>query len=178
MARVLDALGRAGLTNRLVVIHPQDKSLEREVQLHGGVALLPPTAPPEMIDSIAYGLRAVANDLDASGETGEPDLPWLLIPADHPIVLAETVQSLLDAAQSNPGRIIVPTYRGRRGHPTVFTWKHALAIDQIPAGEGFNWVLKQAANDVVEVPVANEGVLIDLDTPEDLARLRVIWQSG
>jgi len=178
IARVLAALGRAGLTNRLVVIHPQANSLDRGVRLHGGVALVPPTAPPEMIDSVAFGLRAVANDLEASGEVGDPDLPWLLIPADHPVVVAETVQSLLDAAGRNPGRIIVPTHGGRRGHPTVFAWKHALDIDQIPAGQGFNWILKHAANDVIEVAVASEGVLIDLDTPDDYARLRAIWESS
>jgi molybdenum cofactor cytidylyltransferase len=178
IARVLAALGQAGLTNRLVVINPQDKSLEREVRLHGGVALLPPTAPPEMRDSVAFGLHAVADDLAASGEAGGPDWPWLLIPADHPVVLAETVQSLLDAAGRNPGRIVVPTHGGRRGHPTVFAWKHALEIDQIPAGEGFNWMLKHAANDVVEVAVASEGVLIDLDTPDDYDRLRAIWESS
>jgi molybdenum cofactor cytidylyltransferase len=178
IARVLAALGRAGLTNRLVVVNSEDDVLKREVERHGGRALVPPTAPPEMRDSVAFGLHAVADDLAASGEAGEPDWPWLLIPADHPVVLAETVQALLEAAGRNPGRIIVPTHRGRRGHPTVFAWKHALEIDQIPAGQGFNWILKQAATDVVEVAVASEGVLIDLDTPDDYDRLRAIWESS
>jgi molybdenum cofactor cytidylyltransferase len=178
IARVLAALGRAGLTNRLVVIHPQDDVLKREVESHGGRALVPPTAPPEMRDSVAFGLRAVADDLKARGEPGLPDLPWLLIPADHPVVLTETVQLLLESAGRNPGRIIVPTHRGRRGHPTVFAWRHALEIDQIPAGQGFNWILQHAASDIVEVAVASEGVLIDLDTPADLERLRAIWESA
>ena len=72
IARVLAALGRAGLTNRLVVIHPQDDVLKREVERHGGRALTPPTAPPEMRDSVAFGLRHVADDLEASGESDGP----------------------------------------------------------------------------------------------------------
>ena len=101
-----------------------------------------------------------------------------MIPADHPVVLAETVTILLEAARRNPGRILVPTHDGRRGHPTLFCWKHALEIDQIPEGEGFNWILKRYAADVIEVAVASPSVLVDLDTPEDYERLRKLWETG
>src|ERR1700722_18805253 len=142
IARVLAALSQAGLAERIAVLHPQDEALRREVERHGGRALLPPTPPPEMRDSIAFGLRHVAQEMAASGEEADPSSPWLLIPADHPVVLAETVTMLLEAAGRNPGRILVPTHDDRRGHPTLFCWKHALEIDQIPEGEGFNWILK------------------------------------
>jgi molybdenum cofactor cytidylyltransferase len=177
IARVLAALDQAGLTNRLVVIHPQDDALKREVERHGGRALVPTTAPPEMRDSIAFGLRQMARDLEARGASADPDSPWLLIPADHPVVMPQTVSVLLDAAMRNPGRIVVPTHGRRRGHPTVFRWKHALQIDHVPTGQGFNWILKGEAADVVEVAVATPSVLIDLDTPDDYERLRKAWES-
>jgi molybdenum cofactor cytidylyltransferase len=177
IARVLAALGQAGLTNRLVVIPPQDDALKREVERRGGRALVPTTAPPEMRDSIAFGLRQVARDLEARGESADPESPWLLIPADHPVVMPQTVSVLLDAAMRNPGRIVVPTHGGRRGHPTVFRWQHARQIDHVPTGQGFNWILKGKAADVVEVAVATPSVLIDLDTPDDYERLRKTWES-
>jgi molybdenum cofactor cytidylyltransferase len=177
IARVLAALRQAGLTNRIVVLPPQDEMLRREIEQQGGRALLPPSPPPEMRDSIAFGLKQVARDIAEGGEEADPRSPWLLIPADHPVVLAETVTILLEAARRNPGRIIVPTHASRRGHPTVFCWKHALEIDQIPADEGFNWILKRNSADVIEVAVASPSVLVDLDTPEEYERLRKLWET-
>ena len=104
--------------------------------------------------------------------------PWLLIPADHPVVEAAVITILLDAAARNPGAIIVPTYAGRRGHPTVFAWKHALAERTIPADEGFNWIVKRHEAEVVEIAVDTASVLLDLDTPADYERLRREWKSA
>jgi molybdenum cofactor cytidylyltransferase len=177
IARVLTVLAQAGLRNRIVVIHPDDESLKREVERYAARALVPTTAPPEMRDSIAFGLHQVARDLETHGETADPQSRWILIPADHPVVIAQTVCLLLDAARQNPGRIIVPAHAGRRGHPTVFAWSHALEVDQIPAGEGFNWLLKREADGVVEVPVASPSVLFDLDTPDDYESLRQTWKT-
>ncbi|HEX4073659.1 MAG TPA: nucleotidyltransferase family protein [Planctomycetaceae bacterium] len=178
IACVLAALNQAGLAERIVVLHPQDDALRREVERQGGLALVPPSPPPEMRDSIAFGLRQVAREIVARGENVDLCSPWLLIPADHPVVLADTVTTLLEAARRNSGRIVVPTHDGRRGHPTLFCWKHALEIDQIPEGEGFNWILKRHAADVIEVAVASPSVLVDLDTPEDYERLRKLWETG
>jgi molybdenum cofactor cytidylyltransferase len=176
IARVLAALGQAGLTNRIVVINSEDQALADEIRRHGGRVLTPPSAPPEMKDSIAFGLGEVCRDLQNRGESADPNSAWLLIPADHPVLLTETVRFLLDCSAQNPGRIIVPTHGGRRGHPTIFAWKHALQIDEIPADEGFNWVLRQNAADVLEVSVETPSVLVDLDTPDDLRRLRETWK--
>lgn len=172
IARVLTSLRQAGLANRMVVLHPQDILLKQEVELHGGRALVASVAPPEMRDSIAFGLGQVARQLAARGESADPNSPWVLIPADHPVLMVETVRVLLDTVARNPGRIIVPTHAGRRGHPTVLAWKHALEIDRIPDGQGFNWLINRDAADVVEVALSTPTVLFDLDTPEDYERLR------
>ena len=175
VARLLRALEQSGVANRLVVIHPDDKALAAEVEQNGGRLVVPAVAPPDMLASVRHGLSAIDITLKQSSESPGPDSPWLLIPADHPVVLAETVRDLLNTADANPGRIIVPTFQGRRGHPTVFAWKHAIQVAQIPKDEGFNWILKNSARDVVEIAVASEGVLLDLDTPNDYERLRGIW---
>jgi len=178
IARLLAALDRAGVVSRLVVIGPEDAKLRDEIERSGGRAIVAAAPPPEMLMSIKLGLRAVAADLAKDREVAEPDAAWFLIPADHPVVDAETIQRLLEAAVENPGRIIVPTHKGRRGHPTVFAWKHATEIDGIPPGLGFNWILKQHAAEVVEIAVPSSGVLVDLDTPEDYERLRTLWPEN
>jgi len=176
ISRVLTALGESGISNRLVVLHPDDKLMKQEVERSGGRALLPPKPPPEMRDSIQFGLQSVAEQLLVVGDSINLDRSWLLVPADHPVLEPQTVSTLLDAAAMHPGRIIVPTHAGRRGHPTVFAWRHALQIDQIPTGLGFNWILESEPGDIVAVEFASPSVLVDLDTPEDYERLLETWK--
>jgi molybdenum cofactor cytidylyltransferase len=150
--------------------------MKQEVERSGGRALLPPKPPPEMRDSIQFGLQSVAEQLLVVGDSINLDRSWLLVPADHPVLEPQTVSTLLDAAAMHPGRIIVPTHAGRRGHPTVFAWRHALQIDQIPTGLGFNWILESEPGDIVAVEFASPSILVDLDTPEDYERLLETWK--
>jgi molybdenum cofactor cytidylyltransferase len=177
LARLLAALGEAGVANRWVVVHPDDEEIRAEVERGAGSALVPETPPPDMRASAAFGLSVLGKQFDARSEPPPLDAPWLLVPADHPVLLPGTVTALVEAARVHPGRILVPTYRGRPGHPTLFAWKHALEVDQIPADMGFNWIVRRHSADVVEVPVENEGVLLDLDTPEDYERLKALWRT-
>jgi CTP:molybdopterin cytidylyltransferase MocA len=175
LARLLAALGDAGVADRWVVVHPEDAEIRAEVERHGGRPLVPETPPPDMRASAAFGLSTIRKMFEARNETPPIDAPWLLVPADHPVLFAEIVTTLLAAACENAGRILIPTYRGRSGHPTVFAWRHALEVDTIPPDMGLNWLVRQHSGDVVEVPVEDEGVLLDLDTPEDYERLKATW---
>jgi molybdenum cofactor cytidylyltransferase len=178
IARLLAALHEGGIQDCWVVVHPDDKEIWAEVRRNGGYALVPETPPPDMRASAQFGLTALNEWLHTGNiERVPPDFPWLLVPADHPVLLPETVQELERASRLNIGSILIPTYHGRPGHPTMFAWKHALEVDQIPADRGLNWLVQRHAADVVHVPVENEGVLLDLDTPDDYERLKSLWQS-
>jgi len=177
LTRLLAALGAAGVTNRWVVVHPDDGNLRAETERYGGTPLVPDTPPPDMRASAAFGLSVVKQRVAALEEVPSPDAPWLLVPADHPVLSAAIVTALLETARAHPGAILIPTYRRRPGHPTVFAWRHALAVDQIPPDMGFNWIVRQNAADVVYVPVENEGILLDLDTPADYERAKAFWRT-
>jgi molybdenum cofactor cytidylyltransferase len=60
----------------------------------------------------------------------------------------------------------------RRGHPTVIAWKHVAGIRALANGEWINSYLRAQSSETLEVPVADAGILDDLDTPADLDRLR------
>ena len=116
-------------------------------------------ADPErgMRSSLALAVAAVDRDLDA--------LAVLLV--DTPGVGAAAVRSVL--AGWTPGRVVVATYGGRRGHPTVMSaqlWRDALAM--AAADEGARTFLASRSDLVDEVPV--DGDPTDLDTPNDLAQ--------
>jgi molybdenum cofactor cytidylyltransferase len=101
---------------------------------------------------------------------------WLLAPADHPTLDPMAVSELIAAfAPDGAHSIFVPTHGGRRGHPTLVAWKHVEGIRAVQPDRGINAYFRDHAGDVCEVEVSSAGVLCDLDTPTDYARLRAMF---
>ena len=167
-------LQAANVSQIFVVIRSSDDSLAKAVIKTGATPVLPPVDPPDMRSSVEWGLQAAYGLLDNPIHL-DATSGWLLIPADHPIVSHQTIEALRAAWQPGQRQILVPTYSGRRGHPTLFSANFVSDVNQIPLDCGLNWVLKQHAASIIEIPVADPGILVDLDTPEDyqalLARL-------
>jgi len=105
------------------------------------------------------------------------DDAWLLAPADHPTLDATVVRQLLAARAENPETsVILPTFAGRRGHPALIAWKHVKGMRALPPGQGLNVYLRRQESETLELPMATEAILCDLDTPEDYERLRREWR--
>jgi hypothetical protein len=77
-------------------------------------------------------------------------------------------------ARELPGgaSIVVPTFQGRRGHPTLTGWRHVEGIRGLPTGTGLNVYLRQQAAETRELVVDCPNILTDLDTPEDYENRR------
>jgi CTP:molybdopterin cytidylyltransferase MocA len=87
------------------------------------------------------------------------------------------VRQLREARQAHPeASIIVPVFGGRRGHPALIAWEHVAGMRALPPDTGLNVYLRRQAVATLELPVASETVLCDLDTPEDYERLLRRWQ--
>jgi molybdenum cofactor cytidylyltransferase len=66
---------------------------------------------------------------------------------------------------------VVPVFEGRRGHPVIFAADLFGEILGLPPDQGLNKVVKRNRDRVVEVIVGNSGILRDIDTPEQFAKL-------
>jgi molybdenum cofactor cytidylyltransferase len=156
---------RAGGVNRIVVVIGPDPW---DIQSLPGVdfcLLSEPTA--SMRASVEQGLLK----LEEREQPTADDL-WFLAPADHPAFTDEVVRALIDIHLRKPSHsIIVPMHAGRRGHPTLFSWRHISGIRAMPAGVGINAYVRQQASETLELPVEDPGVLVNLDTPGDYERL-------
>jgi CTP:molybdopterin cytidylyltransferase MocA len=98
---------------------------------------------------------------------------WLLVPGDHPVLDPGLVRTLLESCTRQPRySIVVPTHGGRRGHPALIAWAHAAGIQKMAPGHGIDAYLRLHAAETLELQVDNAEILLDLDTPEDYARLK------
>jgi putative nucleotidyltransferase with HDIG domain len=87
------------------------------------------------------------------------------------------VQRLIAAIEDNPAKVLYPTFGGRRGHPTLIRTCLVPSIMQWSGDGGLKACLQHHDADSLEIPVVDEAILMDLDTPEDYERMRVRLQT-
>jgi molybdenum cofactor cytidylyltransferase len=166
IARVVSELRRGGADTVLVVAPAPEiegsAEVAAEARGQGAHVLIPPKPTADMRASIERGLDWL--------ESRPPHEAIVLTPADTPGLRGEVVARLIAAASANPTAIIVPVFRGRRGHPIVLPWAKAAEIRHLPLGSGLNALLALNRDDNVEIELAESGVVEDLDTPQDYRR--------
>jgi molybdenum cofactor cytidylyltransferase len=110
-----------------------------------------------MGDSIAAAVRATK---DASG--------WLVLPGDLPLIRPGTLQAVADALARHD--VVVPHYRGQRGHPVGFGATCEAALRALAGPQGAQSVVRaQAAGGAVhDLEIDDDGIVVDIDTLADL----------
>lgn len=132
----------------------------RDIVVLGGAGGL---APGGMGDSIAAGVAA------RPGSAG-----WLVLPADMPLIRPETIRAV--AAQLAHHPLAYPQWGGERGHPVGFGAELFSDLVRLSGEEGARRLL--ARYPAHAVPVDDPGVRQDIDTVDDLARVREAWSQG
>jgi molybdenum cofactor cytidylyltransferase len=164
---VVSTLRQGGVDRVLVVARPDVPQLAQLAKAAGAEVGTLPTETADMRATVEQGLLWIEERWHP-----QPEDAWLLCPADHPALDVDVVRRLCVAYSREPGQtILIPTYEGRRGHPTLIEWRHVAGIRALPAGAGLNAYFRPHAEETLELPVANAGVISDLDTPADYERL-------
>jgi molybdenum cofactor cytidylyltransferase len=150
----------------IAVIRPDDEPLADLLRSAGVDLVVPPVAPPDMKASIGFGLAHVAQH----HQPGAND-SWLVAPADMPGLSARVIDALIAQAAAKPGRVLVPTLAGRRGHPVLLPWPLAAELPLLAEGAGLNQLIDGhdpllVPCDAVEPDAAQ--AFADIDTPDDL----------
>lgn len=166
ISRLLQILEAAGVTATVVVGRRDDADLWREVERTSALMVRPDVDPPDMRVSVEQALATIRQQWEP-----KPDDAWLLVPADHPLLEADVVAELLAHWWASEAEILIPTYQGQRGHPTLLRWSLAAEVSGIPPDLGLNWLVRSQPARVIEIEVASDSVVTDLDTPEDFERL-------
>jgi molybdenum cofactor cytidylyltransferase len=166
LEHVIEVLKQGGVEPVLVVLGPHAAKLSEPARAAGAEALILDQPTPDMRATIEHGLDWLTTRCQPSADDA-----WLLVPADHPTLDPAIVRRLIAAWRTTDASILVPTWQGRRGHPTLIGWSHLAGIKAHPAGEGLNAYLRRHQHETLELPADNACVIEDVDTPEDYERL-------
>lgn len=82
---------------------------------------------------------------------------------DHPCISSSLIRLLMDKFQQSGKLIVLPTYRGQRGHPVIFSARLFDELRKAPLDVGARTVVRRHADDVLEVPTEEEGVVLNIN---------------
>ncbi len=140
---------------------------------------------PERLSAALEGLPLAfihnpdfADGLSTSLKTGIATLPAevtavVVLLGDMPLIPSAAIDQVITAFQAAPEkRAAVPVLGGEWGNPVLLSRALFDEVAKLQGDAGARKLLQGLAGDVLEVPVASDAVLIDLDTPEALAKAR------
>ncbi len=93
---------------------------------------------------------------------------------DMPLVPVGLCGALVEAAQA-AGYAARPRCEGKPGHPVAFTRAAFADLMKLEGDAGATALLKARPEAVAYLETADRGVLLDIDTPEDLAAAVAAW---
>ncbi|MGE4218118.1 MAG: NTP transferase domain-containing protein [Alphaproteobacteria bacterium] len=112
--------------------------------------------------SLKRGIRALPPDIDGAA----------ICLGDMPNVSAPEIDRLIAAFDPAAGQALcVPTHGGRRGNPVLIARQFFADIQDIAGDIGARQLMARYPNMIREVPMAADGILTDVDTPEALDEL-------
>lgn len=94
-------------------------------------------------------------------------LAALVFPGDQPMIEAPVINLVVRAWRDSGRGIVVPAFRGRRGHPLLIERKYCLEIMSLDPAEGLRTLALKHPEDVKEIETDNPLILKDIDTVED-----------
>jgi molybdenum cofactor cytidylyltransferase len=148
-----DALVAARIPEIVVVISAADHEVRQALSGLPVTFVVNVSPGSDMAESVRTGLTAV----------GSPS-GILVCLSDHPLVRPETIEALATEHLNIPDKIIIPSYNGRRGHPSLFPKR---ILQDLHPGVTLRDIIRKEPHMTETIDTGDEGVVLDMDTPEE-----------
>lgn len=157
----LDAVRASSVREIVVVLGASSDRVRRGLPLDGTRVVVNADYASGMSSSIRAGVRALGSDSDS----------FLVVLGDQPLVRPATLETLITVRRSTGARILVPVFDGVRGNPVLLDRSLSGEIEGLRGDVGCRSIVAGHADEVLEVPVDDPGILVDVDTPADVRRV-------
>jgi molybdenum cofactor cytidylyltransferase len=148
---------------RRVVLGADAQTIAEGVELPVEEVVINKNWEAGQLSSIQSGLRSLPAGTDG----------MLLCLIDHPLISRELVGELMERFYLSGKAIVLPIYKGRRGHPVIFASRLYGELLSAPLESGARAVVWAHGEEVFEMETAEEGCVLNLNDPGALAKARV-----
>lgn len=187
LAGLTETLRGAGIRDIVLVTGYRREDLQEEIDRLRLTEAYNENYEKGMFSSIQTGLaKAGASFPDKQGV--------FLIPVDCPLITIRVLRELMVAADgareagatagarndcpAEGGWYFVPTFEGKKGHPLLIAAEHIPEILEHDGEGGLKAVTERHWEKMVRVPVPDEEILLDMDTPEGYEAIRQFVAHG
>lgn len=156
--RIITTLKQSGVDSIVIVTGNKAELLEKHIS-HMGVICKRNEhfSESQMFDSAKIGLAYLQNECDRI----------IFTPADIPLFSENSIRKLID----NSSEISCPSYQGILGHPLLISSEIVPLLLSYDGDGGLMGAIEHFNKKITEIPVEDEGILLDVDTLEDYENL-------
>ncbi|MDH5217967.1 MAG: nucleotidyltransferase family protein [Gammaproteobacteria bacterium] len=147
---------RESITETLVLLSRDRETICGECRAHNIATVISENSHLGMGHTIADGIKATSN---ASG--------WVIALGDMPFLNPETLLRVKQTIE-NGATLVVPIYKGKRGHPVGFSSAFKSELLSLQGDTGARELLRKHKNKITYLACDDSGVHRDIDVPEDL----------
>jgi molybdenum cofactor cytidylyltransferase len=163
--RIVTTLTSTRVGKILVVLGHNAEEMRQKVADLPVELVINPDYRQGQLSSLLAAIRAIESSRDAQSVDG-----ILVHLVDHPFIGAELVNLMIDRFYETRQLIVLPRYRDRRGHPVLFSKMLFAELLGTPVDQGAKGVVHAHWQETLEIVTEDEGVTIDIDTPEEYRR--------
>lgn len=166
VAAIAETFAAAGIEEIVVVTGRDHDRISEAVLKAVSNASLP--IPPRIVrnpDPSRGQLSSLLTGMDALVTADTEAVVVTLV--DVPLLTPETVRLVIGEWRRTRAPVVRPAIGDRHGHPVVFDRRVFGELRLAPLEAGAKSVVRAHADEVLNVPVTDEGCLVDVDTPRD-----------
>ena len=117
-------------------------------------------------EGMSSSLRAGISALDQGTEA------TLIVLGDQPFIRPRTMDQVIKAYRRDQAQIVIPLFHGSRGNPVLLDRSVFPEVMALEGDIGSRAIFGNHLEGIAKVDVEDEGILLDIDDPDDYDRLR------
>jgi len=168
LARTLENVRASRASDVVLVLGFAAETITRQVAIAGVKIVVNEAYAQGMGSSLRLGLSALDPLTNAA----------LIVLADQPFVRPGTLDQIIDQYQQSDAQIAVPMYQGFRGNPVLLDRSVFPEVMALTGDIGCRAIFANHVDGIVNVNVDDIGILLDIDTREDLGKLQRFDQNS
>ncbi len=161
LEHLLEITRQPHISTTRVVLGAGAEKIRQRLSLADEMLVLNPDWERGQLSSIQAGIRSLP-------QTGVDGIILCLV--DHPLISGALVAALIQEFYAGGKRIVLPAYKGRRGHPVIFASSLFEELLNAPMERGARSVVWAHPREIAEVPTEEQGVILNLNDPDTLRR--------
>jgi molybdenum cofactor cytidylyltransferase len=164
LTRIVRTLLDAGVDDVVVVIGHEADAIAASFAESG--------LPARFVVNRDYDRGQWSSLIAGLGVVDRPGVAAVLVTlVDVPFVSAATVRAVIDRYRETHAPIVRPTSGARHGHPLLIDRTLFDALRSADPVAGAKPIVRAHAGTVGDLPIADEGAFLDIDTAEEYARV-------